>query len=129
MQVNAARFRLPGWVRQWGRVMRILLALGLIAGPVWAEDWVPLTGPQIGAALGGHVVTYEGGATQSFTADGATQYTDGQPSSGHWRVEGDRYCSVWPPSDRWTCYGVEQAGAALRFVATDGSASLGTLTD
>lgn len=78
------------------------------------------------ADLAGHLVTYDG-AHQSFAADGSTIYTAQGPSSGRWRDEGGRYCSVWPPSESWACYGLERDGARVRFVADDGSATEGTI--
>jgi len=53
---------------------------------------------------------------QYFDADGSTRYReqDGPVSEGRWRVDdAGRYCSVWPPSDQWTCYQVLVSGANL----------------
>jgi hypothetical protein len=49
------------------------------------------------------------GWRQSFSKGGQTTYVDssGQKTFGQWMVRGDKYCSVWPPSDRWVCYEVE----------------------
>lgn len=113
------------------------LALGLagalfLSGFALADDgWVTLAGDEIGPALSARHLVYDGGATQQFNADGSTDYESGRPSHGSWRVEGERYCSVWPPSDRWACYRVERSadGLALRFVAEDGSASVGRYDD
>ncbi len=41
---------------------------------------------------------------QRFYESGRTLYNDGRDSWGYWRVDGDRYCSQWPPSESWTCY-------------------------
>ena len=107
----------------------ILLALALPASA--DEAWTTLKGADVGAALSGHKLTYDGGATQTFAADGSTLYTSGQPSSGRWRVDGDQYCSVWPPSETWACYGLDRSadGKSLRFVAADGSATAGVYAD
>jgi hypothetical protein len=36
-----------------------------------------------------------------------TTYADhGRDSHGRWSVEGDRYCSVWPPNESKACYAV-----------------------
>lgn len=111
----------------------LILAVCLaVAGPVLAgEGWTVLTGADIGAALTARHLAYEGGATQQFNADGSTDYDSGSVSHGRWRVEGDLYCSVWPPSDRWACYGVERSadGLDLRFVAGDGSVTVGRYDD
>jgi hypothetical protein len=49
------------------------------------------------------------GWRQSFSKGGQTTYVDtgGVKTYGQWMVRGDKYCSVWPPSDRWVCYEVE----------------------
>ena len=113
--------------------MRIVLGVVLALAPCMAlaEDWQKLDGPAITLALSARVLGYADGKTQSFAADGVTIYTADSDQSGHWRVEGDRYCSVWPPSDRWTCYGIEAeaGGLDIRFVAGDGSATVGRYVD
>ena len=45
--------------------------------------------------------TYADGATQVFTSDGRTVYTEGgRPSSGECKVDEDgRFQSFWPPSE------------------------------
>lgn len=51
---------------------------------------------------------------QFFSKGGQTIYVDssGQKTFGQWMVRGDKYCSTWPPSDRWVCYGVEDGKTA-----------------
>ncbi len=46
---------------------------------------------------------------QSFSKGGETIYIDasGAKTFGEWMVRGDKYCSLWPPSDHWSCYGLE----------------------
>jgi hypothetical protein len=105
--------------------MRWALVLAVIATPVWAGD--KLDGAAIGAALTGKALTFDDGSSQSFKPDGDTIYTKGKASIGHWQVRGDRYCSVWPPSDHWACYDVTSAGSTITFTADDGSASVGHL--
>jgi hypothetical protein len=69
--------------------------------------------------------TYANGATQVFTPDGRTVYTEkGTPSSGEWKVDDDgRFQSFWPPSEH-TTYNVSwiagSGGEAIgiRFVDT-----------
>ena len=103
--------------------MRWILVLALLAGPARADGKLDAAG--IGAALSGRVLAYDDGSTQSFRPDGETVYNNGQDSIGHWNIEGDRYCSVWPPSDHWACYDVTVAGDAISFVAESGIASVG----
>lgn len=88
-----------------------------------------LDGQGITAALSARVVQYTGGQRQDFFADGRTVYeSGGSPSWGQWRVEGDRYCSVWPPSDRWSCYEVASKGLEIRF-QDGGEATVGQYVD
>jgi hypothetical protein len=83
----------------------MVLAVVLAPLAVHAEERV-LTGPQIRELL--PRITVKGEATtQHFSASGETTYTDhGKTSSGRWSVEGDQYCSTWPPNDAKSCYGV-----------------------
>jgi len=84
----------------------------------WAEvTWVPMTGADIRSALEGRTLQYEN-ATQDFRASGKTLYTtSGRDSWGNWRVQGNQYCSQWPPADQWACYDMDRQGDILRFVA------------
>jgi hypothetical protein len=107
----------------------ILMMLVLAATPAIAEDWTVLTGDQIRTALTARLLVYEGGARQQFNADGTTRYESPDVSHGQWRVTGDRYCSQWPPSDRWACYDVAAQGVDIRFTAGDGSVSTGRYAD
>ena len=103
----------------------VILAV-LLPAVALAEDWVPLDGPAISTALTDQRLRYTA-ARQHFGADGQTLYDAGRPSWGSWAVRGDQYCSVWPPSDLWACYDVSQNGDMIRFIASDGSFSDGTL--
>lgn len=99
------------------------VALLLAPAPGQSET---LHGPAIAQALAGHKVTYQDGTSQLFASDGRTLFfaRDGSESIGHWRVTGDRYCSVWPPSDHWACYGVTEEAGEIGFLSGDGSVSL-----
>jgi hypothetical protein len=103
----------------------LICALVLAGSAAMADD--TLDGAEIAALLTGHKVVYADGATQLFQADGGTVYDNGKPSTGRWTVQGDRYCSVWPPSDRWGCYDVTQGARGVGFVADDGSVTLGQI--
>ncbi|MBS0565105.1 MAG: hypothetical protein JSR87_11720 [Proteobacteria bacterium] len=110
-------------------VCAILLAL---AQPAAAEEgWSALTGDAAQQALVGHVLAYPNGATQKFTASGDTSYDSGHLQAGRWQADANGYCSVWPPSDRWTCYRLDRSadGRSLRFTAADGSATIGRYAD
>lgn len=106
--------------------MRLAMVFMMVPVIAVAQDWQPLTGAAISSALASREVVYADGTHQSFAADGATFYGD---TTGHWRVEADQYCSQWPPSDRWSCYGVELSGVDLRFIAADGTFSVGRYVD
>ncbi len=109
---------------------RLILTLALFAaGPVWAEDWRGLSGEEIAGALTGRELTYENGAVQVFRESGATTYRVGAGlSEGRWRVEGDKYCSTWPPSAAWSCYALERERETgrLRFVGAGGDLTVGS---
>ena len=107
----------------------VLLLVALTARPAAAgsDDWVRMSGPEIGELLTDRSARYES-ASQHFYASGRTLYDAGRPSWGYWRVEGDEYCSQWPPGDLWDCYSVDRGkGDMIRFVARDGSTSEGQM--
>ena len=75
----------------------------------------------IPTALTAGQLRYEDGATQVFTADGKTTYTEhGRVTEGTWYVDGRSFCSFWPPSYTG-CYDITwlvEAGEirGLRFI-------------
>jgi hypothetical protein len=96
-----------------------VLVLGAMLSPAWA---VPknLTGEEIAELLPKIIASGEQ-TRQTFSAAGATTYTDrGRDTYGSWRVQGDKYCSQWPPADGWACYGVEYDADAATLVWIDG---------
>jgi len=96
--------------------MRHLALLLALCTPAAAQDWTPLSGPEITAALTDRVLIYPE-ARQDFRASGRTLYTyKGRDSWGYWEVRGDQYCSQWPPSDLWACYDMDRSGERFRFV-------------
>lgn len=61
---------------------------------------------------------------QVFQSSGATFTIDVQTkalSQGFWRVEGDKYCSQWPPSEHWSCYDMFTNQAGVVFVSSNGT--------
>ncbi len=45
--------------------------------------------------------------SQTLTQNGLTTYVyDGRPSEGRWMVQGNQYCSTWPPNNIVECYDV-----------------------
>ena len=96
------------------------LRMASILDDIDAEDGA-VVGPElIPIALTVGMFQFEDGATQVFSSDGTTTYTEhGRPSEGTWYVEGQLFCSFWPPSYTG-CYQVSwlvEAGrvAGLRF--------------
>lgn len=106
--------------------MRRIIPLGfmLSVGAAFAQDWQRLDGPAVQALLPTITLRYDNGTLQSFAADGTTPYGS---TTGRWRVSGDRYCSTWPPSDRWTCYDIERSGDAVRFTGPGQDIAVGQI--
>lgn len=83
-----------------------------------------MTGAEAEAMLNGATAWYlplgPQSARQYFDANGQTSYIDaaGTRTSGLWLMRGDQYCSLWPPSDQYRCYGVEKT------VAEDGTPTI-----
>jgi hypothetical protein len=101
-----------------------------LAVPAWAEDWRGLDTAGITKALTARVLGYEDGSTQNFFEDGRTLYRAGGGEAwGKWWVEGDQYCSTWPPSDVAACYAVEAQGLEVRFTSGSGEVSVGRYQD
>lgn len=94
-----------------------MLTFGLIASTSWAEE-TPLTGPQIQTLLPTIVAVGIAKETrQKFWDDGQTEYEErGHYSFGRWWVDGDRYCSTWPPSEAVSCYQVHRKDDDLIWV-------------
>lgn len=80
---------------------------------IQAEDGAAVAVADIPKAVTAARLVYADGATQVFTTDGRTTYSErGSDSAGEWYVEDSRFCSFWPPSYR-ACY-------ALRWMVEDG---------
>ncbi|MEM6987978.1 MAG: hypothetical protein AAF499_15740 [Pseudomonadota bacterium] len=113
---------------QWVQSARsAALAFAIVSiGVVQADGWRALTGEEISAALSERNLQYPS-AKQLFYASGRTLYDAGGPSWGRWRVQGDQYCSVWPPHGNWACYDVfiDSAAARIRFVGAGNDVSVG----
>lgn len=106
----------------------IVLALAMVPGAA-AADWVTLTSDaEITEALSNRVVAYDALTTQSFGASGATLYVTERVASGRWAARGGQYCSVWPPSDVWSCFDFAVNGDRVRFTGSDRSVSEGVFT-
>lgn len=99
------------------------LVLGLFAVSAHAED--VLSGDQIKSILSDVTLSADAhGAPiqQIFQAGGQTfVLANGGSSAGSWKVEENRYCSIWPPNPSWSCYDVMQDGRTITFRSADGT--------
>ena len=107
----------------------LALIFALAAMPVAAEEFVPMTGEDIQSTLTGAVLRYDSGAWQDFRASGRTLYNAGRDDWGYWAVQGDQYCSQWPPSGLWACYDMARSGDVIRFIGEAGDVSDGVLQE
>src|SRR4051812_6383277 len=105
--------------------------LALVAAGSARADETALDHSAILETLTGAIV--EGSSwKQSFEKGGATVYVaDGKQSTGRWDVQGDQYCSMWPPSDAWSCYAVTSTvvgdATTITWISADGSRESGRL--
>jgi hypothetical protein len=81
-----------------------------------------LGGKEIVALLSDTTLVADGDVSQLFQAGGVTLYSvKGSQSQGFWRVDGDKYCSQWPPNEHWSCYNVSQNGNTVTFISASGT--------
>jgi hypothetical protein len=80
---------------------------------IQGADGAAVAAADVPTAVTAGRLVYADGATQVFTIDGKTTYTErGGDSAGEWYVDDQgRFCSFWPPSYR-ACY-------ALRWIVED----------
>lgn len=113
-------------------MLRVMMVFVIWAFPAIAGDWQKLNGAEIEIALTARTLHYDKDqAIQNFFADGRTLYEVGNPSWGRWRTKGNKYCSIWPPSNVWVCYDLERhkMGLLLRFISKDGRIFSGKYID
>lgn len=123
------------WMECQSRVTLVaagLVSMSTLATVALAEE-VKLTGALIKTVLSEKEVNgNDNGQTSSqiFRANGSTYYSVGQAQQiGNWKIIGDKYCSVWPPSENWVCYDVFQDGKVIRFLSPSNTSSSYHLTD
>lgn len=103
-----------------GTVIKILLASGFFVSAVQAAE-TKLTGAEMQSILYDKIL-YGKDAEQIFQKSGVTFYTaSGGQSQGNWKVEGEKYCSQWPPNQAWACYDMTQDGNKFTFISKDGN--------
>lgn len=113
---------------EWDDMLRVF-AIFMVFLPSFAvgEEWVPLLqDDEIQEALNDRAVRYDALTFQYFNKDGSTRFITERSSDGRWAARGGQYCSVWPPSDIWTCYDFQVNGDRVRFISSDRSVSEGT---
>jgi hypothetical protein len=100
----------------------VFLGSGFLSSGAMAEP-VKLTGAEIAEVLA-DVILYAGDKAeieQIFQKSGQTVYIDrGSMSQGSWFVEGDQYCSRWPPGVSKSCFDVTRDGETITFIASSG---------
>jgi hypothetical protein len=68
-------------------------------------------------------------AEQIFQKSGVTFYSaGGNQSQGNWKIDGEKYCSQWPPNEAWACYDMMQDGNKVIFISKDGNRTEMTIT-
>ncbi len=98
---------------------RILLASLLLIGTAQAAE-TKLTGAAMQTILYDKIL-YAKDTEQIFQKSGVTFYsTGGNQSQGNWKIDGEQYCSQWPPNQAWTCYGMTQDGNKITFISKSG---------
>ncbi len=104
----------------------LVIALILSAAPATADTWIKLDGATIEDTLNDTTWDYKA-AWQTFHASGRTLYNAGRDSWGSWRVQGDQYCSEWPPNAGWDCYDLyfDMDLGRIKFVGRTGEETIG----
>ena len=105
------------------RILPISLMLSCFATAQAAE--LKLSGPEIQNVLTDKTLfgtDHNQPAEQIFQKSGATFYSSGgSQSQGAWKIEGDKYCSQWPPNQAWPCYDVTKDGDKITFISASGA--------
>ena len=100
------------------KILLISFVLLIASGASAAE--LKLSGAEIQAILNDKIL-YAKDIEQIFQKSGVTFYASGgNQSQGNWKIEGDKYCSQWPPNQSWACYDITQDGNKIAFIAKDG---------
>jgi hypothetical protein len=116
--------RLAGFSRAMKTIILTLLFSSFIATVQAAE--IKLDAEALKSLLSDITLTStESGRVieQVFQASGATFTIDietRQQSQGFWKLQGDKYCSQWPPSENWECFDVYGNDQGVAFVSSYG---------
>ena len=109
--------------------MRLLFALLFLGTSAHAAER-KLSGVEI-AKLLPTVIATGTDTRQTFSKAGATTYTfKGRDSYGTWRVQGEQYCSQWPPTAGWDCYTVlaDEDAESIVWVGHSGDRTVNQIT-
>jgi hypothetical protein len=99
---------------------KILLASLLMFTSAQAAE-TNLTSVQMQMILSDKIL-YGKDAEQIFQKSGVTFYSaGGSQSQGNWKIDGEKYCSQWPPNEAWACYDITQDGNKITFISKDGN--------
>lgn len=104
-----------------------MVIFGVLGGMAQAnEDFRILTGDEIQLALNDQSLIYST-AKQKFFASGRTLYESPNESWGYWQVQGNTYCSQWPPRTEWVCYAIaaNKDGTAIQFIGEGADITVG----
>ena len=100
------------------KILLISLALFMTSGASVAE--LKLSGAEMQAMLSDKIL-YAKDVEQIFQKSGTTFYSSGGgQSQGNWKIDGEKYCSQWPPNQAWACYDMTQNGNKVAFISKDG---------
>ena len=111
---------------KWSAAFAVLATAGLAQSDGWERV---LSDEGITEALAGRTVVYDEYTLQHFGTAGDTVFVTERAANGRWAARAGQYCSVWPPSDVWTCYDFQVNGQRVRFISSDRSISEGSYQD
>ena len=98
-----------------------LLIISLLLPHLAFAAEVALSGAEISALLNDGVLYGDDNgqpADQIFQKNGVTYYNVGSgQSQGKWKVEGNQFCSQWPPNPAWACYDVTRDDRHVFFIS------------
>ena len=98
---------------------KILLASLLLISTAQAAE-TKLSGVEMQTILNDKIL-YGKDTEQIFQKSGVTFYSSGgNQSQGNWKIDGEKYCSQWPPNQSWACYDIMQDGNKITFISKDG---------
>ncbi|MBY4818669.1 hypothetical protein [Burkholderia contaminans] len=98
--------------------MRFAIAGAMFSALAAVAKEVPLTGPQIRAAISGKYVTDEHHWGHKYFADGRVERSEnGRQRSARWSVKGNQLCLLQPEisKDESICYRVLRDGQELQY--------------